>query len=62
MESFKFVGVNFRCLSNSYRFVGTLFRGSVGWGEVGGGGEGLKGKITLRKLILFEKSYLSLQW
>ena len=26
------------------------------------GGGGLKGKITLRKLILFETSYLSLQW
>ena len=38
MESFKFVGVNFRSLSNFYRFVGTLFRGPVGLGQVGGGG------------------------
>ena len=39
MESFKFVGVNFQGLSNFYRFVGTYFRGSVGWGEVGRGVE-----------------------
>ena len=37
MESFNFVGTNFRGLSIFYRFVGTLFRGLVGGG--GGGGK-----------------------
>ena len=40
-----------------FRFVGTSFRGLVGGGE-----GGLKGKITPGKFILFEMSYLSLQW
>ena len=54
MESLKFVGASSRGLSIFYRFVGTLFRGLVVWG--GGGGE------RKDKYILFETSYLSLQW
>ena len=53
VESFNFVGVNFRSLSNFYRFVGTLFRGSVGWEEV---------RKLRESLFLFETSYLSIQW
>ena len=46
-------------------FVGGGVWCGVGGGGGGGGGwvaGGLKGKITLRKLILFETSFLSLQW
>ena len=41
VESFKFVGANFRGLSIFYRFVGL-----VGWGQRGKEGKGFKGKIT----------------
>ena len=43
VESLKFVGANFRGLSIFYRFVGTKFRGLVGWG----GGDERKDKVYL---------------
>ena len=55
VESLKFVGTNFRGLSSFYRFVGRNFVDELVGGRV-------EKKDNSGKLILFETSYLSLQW